>query len=148
MGLRGAGLTVTSEFAADVQKIVGPVLKGLGFILDGIDDNPDEGGRRQDVVYYRSDDCKLQIYDSSREGEINCMIAPLSAPNQFGLTTKKWHYISRFSKRSDLPPQERLRVAIAEAKAYENQLDWVRDRIAKHYESAHAGILEKYENER
>ena len=44
MGLRGAGLTVTSEFAADVQKIVGPVLKGLGFILDGIDDNPDEGG--------------------------------------------------------------------------------------------------------
>jgi hypothetical protein len=64
------------------------------------------------------------------------------------LTTKKWHYISRFSKRSDLPPQERLRVAIAEAKAYENQLDWVRDRIAKHYESAHAGILEKYGNER
>jgi hypothetical protein len=138
---------MTSDFLANVETTVGPLLKRLGFVLDGVDDSPDRGGIERHIVYYRSDDCKLQIYDSSREGEINCMIAPLSAPNEFGLTTKKWHYISRFSKRPDLPPQERLRVAIAEAKAYENQLDWVRDRIAKHYESAHAGILEKYRNE-
>jgi len=139
---------MTSDFLANVETTLGPLLKKLGFVLDEVDVSPDGGGIERHIAYYRSADCKLQIYDSSREGEINCMIAPLSAPNQFGLTTKKWHYISRFSKRSDLPPQERLRVAIAEAKAYENQLDWVRDRIAKHYESAHAGILEKYENER
>jgi hypothetical protein len=72
------------------------------------------------------------------------MIAPLDAPNEFGLTGKKWHYISKFSKRSDLSPQERVRLAIAEARSYANQLDWVRDRIAKHYQAAHAGILQMY----
>jgi hypothetical protein len=138
---------MTSGFAADVEEAVGPLLTRLGFVLDEVDEGPDEGGIARRIVYYRSSDCKLQIYDSSREGEINCMIAPLDAPNQFGLTAKNWHFISRFSKRSDLPPQERLRIAIAEAKAYDNQLDWVRDRIAKHYESAHAGILEKYGTE-
>jgi hypothetical protein len=112
--------------------------------VDELDDSPDEGGIERNIVYYRSRDCRLQIYYSAREGEINCMIAPLDAPNRFGLTAEKWHYISRFSKRADLPPQERLRIALAEVQAYENRLDWVRDRIAKHYESAHAAILEKY----
>jgi hypothetical protein len=132
------------EFGKDVQAIVGPTLEELGFVLDSVDDSPDEGGREQHVVYYRSTDCKIQVYQSSREGETNCMIAPLDAPNKFGLRTKKWHFISKFSKKPDIPPQERLRAAIAEANAYENRLDWVRDRIIKHYDAAHAGILEMY----
>ena len=138
---------MASEFSADVQAIVGPTLEERGFVLDEIDDSPDEGGRDQHVVYYRSKDCKIQVYDSSREGEVNCMIAPLDAPNKLGLRTKKWHYISKFSKRPNIPPQERLRAAIAEAQAYANPLDWVRDRIVKHYETAHAAILEKYSND-
>jgi hypothetical protein len=76
---------MASEFVEDVQAIVGPVLKGLGFVLDEIDINPDEGGRRQHVLYYHSPDCKIQIYWSSREGEINAMIGPLDAPNECGL---------------------------------------------------------------
>jgi hypothetical protein len=135
---------MTSDFYADVEARVGPLLEKLGFVLDELDDSPDGGGIERSIVYYRSRDCRLQIYYSAREGEINCMIAPLDAPNRFGLTAEKWHYISRFSKRADLPPQERLRIALAEVQAYENRLDWVRDRIAKHYESARAGILEKY----
>jgi hypothetical protein len=111
------------------------------------DDSPDEGGIERHIVYYRSSECKIQIYDFSREGEVNCMIAPLDAPNEFGLTSKKWHYISKFSKRSDIPPQERLRLAIAEAKSYANPLDWVRDRIAKNYDAARAGVLEMYDKE-
>jgi hypothetical protein len=137
-------MRMTSEFSRDVQVIVGPLLKELGFMLDEIDDSPDEGGRSQHVVYYRSNDCKIQVYQSSREGETNCMIGPVNVPNEFGLRAKKWHYISKFSKRSDVPPQERLRLAIAEAKSYANPLDWVRDRIVKYYEAAHAGILEMY----
>lgn len=138
---------MTSDFAAHVEETAGPLLTKLGSVLDEVDEGPDEGGIARRIIYYRSNDCKLQIYDSSREGEINCMIAPLDAPNRFGLTAEKWHYISRFSKRVDLPPQERLRMALAEVQAYENRLDRVRDRIAKHYESAHAGILEKYGSE-
>ena len=135
---------MTSDFAADVDATVGPLLTKLGFVLSGVDDGPDEGGIPRHIVYFRSRDCKLQIYDSSREGEVNCMIAPLTAPDQFGLTGRDWYYISKFSRRSDLPPEERLRIAIAEGKAYENQLDWVKDRIIKHYETAHAAILQKY----
>lgn len=134
-----------SDFASDVETTIGPLVKKLGFVVDEIDDGPDEGGIARHIVFYRSNDCKLQVFDSRREGEINCMIAPLEAPNKFGLTTKRWHYINRFSaKRTDISPQERLQIAIAEAEAYENQLEWVRDRIIKHYEAAHAGILEKY----
>jgi hypothetical protein len=135
---------MTSDFYADVEARVGPLLEELGFVMDELDDSPDEGGIERNIVYYRSRDCRLQIYYSAREGEINCMIAPLDAPNRFGLTTEKWHYISRFSKRADLPPQERLRIALAEVQAYENRLDWVRDRIVKHYDAAHKGILEMY----
>jgi hypothetical protein len=81
---------VASEFSAEVQTIVGPLLERLGFALAEIDDNPDEGGRRQHVVYYRSNDCKIQIYESSREGAVNCMIAPADVLNEFGLRAKKW----------------------------------------------------------
>lgn len=72
----------------------------LGFALDCIDDDVDEGGRSGHVVYFRSEDCKLQIYWSSREFEINAMIAPLSAPNVHGLydTSSKWHYLNEFVK--------------------------------------------------
>jgi hypothetical protein len=135
---------MTSEFSTEVQTIVGPLLKELGFVLDEVDDSPDEGGRRQHVVYYRSNDCKIQVYESSREGEVNCMIAPLDAPNEFGLRTKKWQYFTRFSKRPDLPLAELAELARAEYTAYANPLDWVRDRIVKYYDAAHIGILEMY----
>ncbi len=133
------------NFYADVKARVEPLLQTMGFVLDEVDDNPDEGGIARNIVYYRSRDCKMQIYYSSREGEINCMIAPLDAANEFGLNGDKWYFISYFSKRLDLTPQERLRQALAEVEAYDNRLDWVRDRIVKHYEAAHAAILKKYQ---
>ena len=135
---------MASEFFTDVEATLGPLLREMGFVLDEVDDGPDEGGLARNIVYYRSKDCKLQIYYSAREGEINCMIAPLDAPNEFGLNSKKWHFISRFSKRPDIPLQEQLQIALAEVQSYENRLDWVKDRIIRHYEDAHAGILEKY----
>lgn len=138
---------MTSDFSSTVQAILGPVLTELGFVVDEIDDDPDAGGRERHIVYYRSSDCRMQIYQSAREGEVNCMIAPLDSPNAFGLTAKRWHYISRFSKRPDVPAQERLRIAIAEANSYADPLLWVRDRIVKHYDTAHAAILEMYSSQ-
>lgn len=138
---------MASEFSRDVQIIVGPVLTELGFVLDEIDDTPDEGGRSQHVVYYRSSDCKIQVYQSSREGETNCMIAPLDVPNQFGLRAKKWQYLPRFTKRPDVPLEELVKIARAEYEAYANPLEWTRDRIVKYYEAAHAGILEMYKQD-
>jgi hypothetical protein len=133
-----------SEFSTEVQTIVGPVLEQFGFVLDEIDDSPDEGGRRQHIVYFRSEDCKVQVYESAREGEVNCMIAPIDVPNEFGLRARKWQFLTRFSKRPDLPLAELAELARAEYKSYSNPLEWVRDRIVKYYEAAHKGILEMY----
>jgi hypothetical protein len=136
-----------SEFSREVQTIVGPVLEQLGFVVDEIDDSPDEGGRRQHIVYFRSEDCKVQVYESAREGEVNCMIAPIDVPNEFGLRARKWQFLTRFSKRPDLPLAELAELARAEYKSYSNPLEWVRDRIVKYYEAAHKGILEMYGTE-
>jgi len=137
----------SSEFSTEVQTIVGPVLEQFGFVLDEVDDSPDEGGRRQHIVYFRSNDCKIQVYESAREGEVNCMIAPLDVPNEFGLRARKWQFLTRFSKRPDLPLAELAELARAEYKSYSNPLEWVRDRIVKYYEAAHKGILEMYGTE-
>jgi hypothetical protein len=136
-----------SEFSTEVQTIVGPVLEQFGFVLDEIDDSPDEGGRRQHIVYFRSEDCKVQVYESAREGEVNCMIAPIDVPNEFGLRARKWQFLTRFSKRPDLPLAELAELARAEYKSYSNPLEWVRDRIVKYYDAAHKGILEMYGTE-
>ncbi|HEY1841599.1 MAG TPA: hypothetical protein VGG53_15540 [Mycobacterium sp.] len=135
---------MTAEFSADVQIIVGPLLEGFGLVLDEVDNTPDKGGRPQHIVFYRSDDCKIQVYDSSREGEVNCMIAPVNAPNEFGLRAKKWQFLSRFSTRPDLPLDELAELSRAEYEDYANPLEWVRDRIGKYYEAARKGILEMY----
>jgi hypothetical protein len=137
----------TSEFSTEVQTIVGPVLEQFGFVLDEVDDSPDEGGRRQHIVYFRSNDCKMQVYESAREGEVNCMIAPIDVPNEFGLRARKWQFLTRFSKRPDLPLAELAELARAEYKSYSNPLEWVRDRIVKYYDAAHKGILEMYGTE-
>lgn len=134
----------SSEFSTEVQTIVGPVLEQFGFVLDAVDDSPDEGGRRQHIVYFRSNDCKMQVYESAREGEVNCMIAPLDVPNEFGLRARKWQFLTRFAKRRDLPLAELAELARAEYNSYSNPLEWVRDRIAKYYDAAHKGILEMY----
>lgn len=136
---------MTTSFLEEVQAIVGPLLGELGFVLDDVDDSPDRGGRRH-IVYYRSDDCKVQVYASSREGEVNSMIAPLDAPNDFGLRAEKWQYFTQFSKRPDLPLEELVRAARTEYESYANPLQWVRDRIADNFERAHAGILKMYGN--
>jgi hypothetical protein len=136
-----------SNFSDEVQEIVGPQLSAMGFVLDQIDDGtdgPDGGGRALRVVYYRGSDVKIQIYESIREGETNCMIGALDAPNEWGLRnpSKKWQYFTRFVQFPDLPLKQLVKQARANYDSYANPLFWVLDRIEKHYEAARAGILE------
>ena len=137
---------MTENFADDVQSIVGPLLADLGFVLDEIDINVDEGGRQGAVVYYRSRECKMQIYKSSREGNVNCMIAPASAINGFGPhdRSRMWHYLNDFSPPSNVSLEELVKSVSYKAKTEIEQLGEVRDRIGEHYDEAHTGILKKY----
>jgi len=87
------------------------------------------------------------VYESAREGELNCMIAPIDVPNEVGLRARKWQFLTRFSKRPDIPLAELAELAKAEYKSYANPFEWVRDRIVKYYDAAHKGILEMYGTE-
>ena len=133
------------EYSDEVQAIVGPQLTNLGFHLDSVDDHVDEGGRRGGVIYYRRADCGMQIYWSAREFEINAMIAPLDAPNEYGLYNKsgKWHYLAEFVKKPDLPLEELVKVLKADRENFVSTtkwLTWLRDKIVVNFPAAHDGI--------
>lgn len=134
---------MSDDFPSDVRLVVEPILSKRGFVLDEIQDGTDDGGRQLSVVYFRSADCKIQIYESAREGETNCMIAPLDAPNEFGLlsTSKKWQFLTRFVKRSDLPLEGRFKMARQEYESYDNPLEWVKACIEARFDTAHAAML-------
>lgn len=138
------------DFPAEVQSVVGPLLTDFGFTVDEIDNNVDEGGRRGSVVFYRSKDSKIQIYRSSREGEINAMIGPLDAPNEHGLYSRsgKWHYFNDFADEPKLPLEELVRKLRDERVNFEttpNWLEWIkRERIVRYFESAYAAIVKGY----
>ncbi|KUH84625.1 hypothetical protein [Mycobacterium sp. IS-1556] len=135
-------MDMVDHFPTEVESIVGPLLSDLGFTLDNVDVHVDEGGRHGSVVYYKSADCKLQIYQSSREGSVNCMIAPLDAPNEFGPhdASFKWQYLTKFAPMPDVPLEELIETVSFETKTSAEELRWVRDNILKYYEAAHAGI--------
>lgn len=134
---------MVDDFSNQVQAIVGPLLSELGFKLDGVDLNVDEGGMSGAVVYYRSADCKMQVYQSSREGNVNCMIAPLDAPNRFGPLDRSltWQYLTKFVPMPDTPLEELIESVSFEPKSTAEQLRWVRDTIGQHFEAARAGVV-------
>ncbi|MBO0678874.1 hypothetical protein JRC04_15520 [Mycolicibacterium sp. S2-37] len=86
-----------------VQQFMGATLANSGFALEAVDSTITYLGRPAWAVYYRGADCKLQICWSSREGGIDFMLAPLDAPNEFGLInrSKKWQFMLALSDLND-----------------------------------------------
>jgi len=132
---------MADDFPEMVEAIVGPVLAESGFVLDVVDDHVDEGGRFGSVVYYCAADCRVQIYWSSRAGEINCMVAPLDAQNDHGLYDRagKWHYLREFAEKPSLALEElvkRLKAEKANFETLEKWLTWLRGQIEEHLPAA------------
>jgi hypothetical protein len=142
----GKGLIVKDHFVQEVQVIVGPLLSSLGFSVSTVDDDVDEGGRRGSVVIYRAQDCKVQLYYSSREGEINAMIGPLDAPDVHGLHdhSRKWHYFTDFATQPKLSLEELVQKNRDERANFETTsrwLEWLKsERIARYFDQARAAI--------
>jgi hypothetical protein len=128
---------MTEEFLAGVRSIVEPLLIQLGFQLEEFGD-VDESGRKCSVVFFRSNDCKIQVYDVPREGEINIMIAPLDAANVFSLYDRsgKWQSLPRFAIRQGVPLEDIMKDDKLPEFLTTNQfLESVRDRIKKYFPS-------------
>src|SRR5262249_26788862 len=130
-----------------VETIIRPPLSSMGITVDTIDDDVDGGGRTGSVVVYRAPDCKIQVYYSSRQGEINAMIGPLDALNQLALyhRSRKWHYFNDFADKPNLRLEElvqKLREERANFETTPKWLEWIkRERIGRYFESAHAAIV-------
>lgn len=142
-------MTEEEKFPEMVEDIVGPTLVNLGFVTDAVDDAVDEGGRLGSVVYFRANDCRLQVYWSSRAGEINCMIAPIGAHNEPGLYDRSgmWHYLKEFTERPNLPLEELVKVLKAERTNFETWakwLQWLGGQIERDFETARLAIAKMY----
>ncbi|WP_227371017.1 hypothetical protein [Mycobacterium fragae] len=89
--------------SSDVERYMGPTLSALGFDLDEVDPDVVYGERPAWAVFYRGPDCKLQVCWSAREGGVDFMLAPLDAPNEFGLDnrSKKWRFMFALSGMTD-----------------------------------------------
>jgi hypothetical protein len=133
------------NFVTDVRSIVEPLMTRLGFQADDFDDRVDEGGRYGSVVFYCSPDCKIQVYRSSREGQINVMIAALDAPNVFGAYDRSgnWQNFTMVVVRQGIPREQLMQEnPTADFPTQTQSLEWVRRRIETYFPLAHTGILE------
>lgn len=79
------------------------------------------------VVIYRGPDCKIQIYYSSREGEVNAMIGPLDAPNKHGTydDSGEWRYFTDFEIQPTLSLEELVKKLRAERANFETTSNWL-----------------------
>lgn len=108
-----------------------------GFKLDKIEDSTSYQDRPAWVIYYSSDDCKLQISWSARDGGIDFSLAPLDAPNEFGLLnkSKKWHLMLMLSKAED------NLVTPGPDADDETEMAWLKALFEIHIDSARAELL-------
>jgi hypothetical protein len=83
----------------ELGRFLEPTLSAAGFDLDEIEEPIEYGERPAWAMFYRGKDCKLQVCWSARDGGVDFMLAPLDAPNEFGLTnnSKKWHFMLMLS---------------------------------------------------
>ncbi|SON62740.1 hypothetical protein MSIMFI_04268 [Mycobacterium simulans] len=88
---------------SDVERYMGSMLANLGFDLDEVDPDSVYDDRPAWAVFYRSSTCKLQVCWSARDSGIDFMLAPLDAPNEFGLLnrSKKWRFMLMLSDTHD-----------------------------------------------
>jgi hypothetical protein len=89
------------------------------------------------VIYYRSQDCKLQICWSARDGGIDFLLAPLDAPYEFGLLngSKKWRLMLMLSNEHD------DLVTPAPDADDETEMSWLKALFEIHIDSARAALL-------
>ena len=121
----------------ELARFLDPTLSHVGFRLDEIQDSAIYRDRPAWAVYYCGRDCKLQICWSSRDGGIDFMLAPLDAPNEFGLLnpSRKWQFMLLLSDAHD-------NLTTPGLDADDNTLmSWLKSLFEVHFEAAHDALL-------
>jgi hypothetical protein len=123
--------------AAKLERFLEPTLSQAGFKLEELDDNAVYQNRPAWAIYYRGQDCKLQISWSARDGGIDYFLAPLDAPNEFGLAneSKKWHLMLMLSNVRD------ALVTPAPDADDEAEIAWLKALFEIHFDAGRAALL-------
>lgn len=58
------------SFADEIEVTLGPFLRDEGFEVNEVDDSPDAGGQERHILFYKSDDCKLQVLQIDPRGRV------------------------------------------------------------------------------
>lgn len=123
----------------DVAQYLEPTLAKFGFALDEVMSDIVYGESPAWATFYRGPDCKLQLCWSSRVGGLHFLLAPMDAPNQFGLADgfKTWRYMLALSDViDDLGPPPVV--------AGDDVLwAWRKALFETHFEAARAALLSR-----
>lgn len=124
---------------ADLDRFLAPRLSRAGLAFDELNDAEIYQGRPAWVIYYRGQDCKLQICWSARDGGIDFLLAPLNAPNEFGLSneSKKWQLMLMLSREHDDLPTPPPGADDA------TEMAWLKALFKIHFDAARAALLSK-----
>ncbi|MEU0495671.1 hypothetical protein [Mycobacterium sp. NPDC006124] len=87
----------------EVDAHMGPVFSKYGLAPDGVSGELEYGALPAWAVFYRGEDCRLQVCWSAREGGVDFMLAPPGAPHEFGLVneSKMWKFMLLLSDFDD-----------------------------------------------
>jgi hypothetical protein len=134
LGVRGRQVAMKRS---DLERFLEPTLSRAGFKLDEVQDALTYGGRSAWAIYYRGPDCKLEICWSARDGGIDFMLAPLDAPNEFGLVnrSKTWQFMLMLS---DVHDELETPGLDADDDAV---MSWLKALFEIHFDAAHAALL-------
>jgi hypothetical protein len=122
---------------AELKRFLEPTLSHAGLRPDEVDDAATYKERPAWAIYYRGQDCKLQVCWSARDGGIDFMLAPLDAPNEFGLSnrSKKWRFMLMLSDADDDLPTP------APDADDGTEMSWLKSLFEVHFETARTALL-------
>ena len=121
----------------EVDAYMGSMLLQHGFEPDGATGEIEYGGLPAWSAFYRREDCKLQVCWSAREGGVDFMLAPIDAPNEFGLlnTSKKLQFLLLLSDFDD------GLTTLTPGAAIDVWWEWRRALFDAHFPAAHAALV-------
>jgi hypothetical protein len=124
---------------AYLDRFLAPTLSRAGLELDEVNDATIYQNRPGWVIYYRGRGCKLQICWSARDGGIDFLLAPLDAPNEFGLSneSKKWQFMLMLSREHDdlpTPPPDA---------DDDTEMSWLKALFEIHFDAARTALLSR-----
>lgn len=121
----------------ELDQYLGRTLSRVGLEMDEVQDDLTYADRGAWAIFYRGADCKLQLYWSARNGGFNFMLAPLDAPNEFGLSNQSsaWQSILRLSDTHDQLKTPGMSAGDNEIMA------WLKDIFEIHFGPARAALL-------